>query len=132
MEDPVGAIRPAEMHGRRLPPRPGEIECTGQIFSQEDYPELYAIIENKFAGSEAHAPDEFVLPNAPGYYLKAKRMEDTCINCGSKIETMAFRGTGVCSEDCKKVVKGDVSSVGTFMFVTTDEAAKIREGRNGQ
>lgn len=56
---------------------------------------------------------------------------ETC-PCGNKIEVMAFRGTGVCSLKCKKEFKGDVSSVGTFMFVTTEEHAAIKAGREGQ
>jgi hypothetical protein len=47
------------------------------------------------------------------------------------IEVMAFRGTGVCSVVCKKKYKGDVSSVGTFMFVTTEERKNLIEARNG-
>lgn len=56
---------------------------------------------------------------------------NTHCQCGAKIETMAYRGTGVCSDQCRKRYLGDVSSVGTYMFVSQDEKDKIMEGRNG-
>lgn len=55
---------------------------------------------------------------------------DTCY-CGKKITVAIYKGTGTCSENCKKKYKGDTSSVGTFMFVTTEEKDKIMENRNG-
>ena len=32
---------------------------------------------------------------------------DTCSECGKKVETMAFRTTGVCGEDCRKKRDGE-------------------------
>ena len=57
-------------------------------------------------------------------------MEEIC-PCGKKIEMQAYKGAGVCSLNCKKKYKGDVSSVGTIMFVTTEERDRIMEARNG-
>lgn len=57
-------------------------------------------------------------------------MEESCY-CGNKITMQIYKGTGVCSLNCKKKYKGDVSSVGTIMFVSTDERDKIMEARNG-
>ena len=54
---------------------------------------------------------------------------ELCVSHGRPIETMAFRGTGFCSEDCKKIAGADVSSVGTVMFVTREERTKIMAAR---
>lgn len=32
---------------------------------------------------------------------------ETCSECNSQIKTMAFRGTGVCGEDCRKQRDGE-------------------------
>lgn len=34
-------------------------------------------------------------------------VRDLCKMCGTKIKTLIFRGTGVCSEDCRKDRDGD-------------------------
>ena len=47
-----------------------------------------------------------------------------------RIITMAFRGSGFCCDDCRKAVGADVSSVGTYMFLTTEEAELIRNRRS--
>lgn len=36
---------------------------------------------------------------------------DTCSECGNKIQTMCFKGTGVCCENCRKVRDGEVAVV---------------------
>jgi len=51
-------------------------------------------------------------------------------SCGKTIKAQIYKGSGVCSENCKKKYIGDVSSVGTFMFVTVDERDEIMEARN--
>lgn len=56
-------------------------------------------------------------------------MEDNCTVCKTKIETMAFRGTGFCSDICKKKGGKDVSSVGTYMFVSLEERDAIVKSR---
>lgn len=55
-------------------------------------------------------------------------MNEVCF-CGKPITVMAFKGTKVCSVVCKKKYIGDVSSVGTFMFVTTEERNAIVDAR---
>lgn len=54
---------------------------------------------------------------------------ELCVSHGREIKTMAFRGTGFCSEDCKKLAGADVTSVGTIMFVTTEERHRIMKAR---
>ncbi len=34
-------------------------------------------------------------------------ISDLCIMCGAKIKTLIFRGTGICSDDCRKDRDGD-------------------------
>lgn len=43
---------------------------------------------------------------------------------------MAFRGTDFCCVDCKKQADMDVSSVGTIMFVTSEEKEAIDKVRS--
>ena len=54
---------------------------------------------------------------------------ELCVSHGREIKTMAFRGTGFCSVECKKEAGADVSSVGTIMFVTNEERNKIMKSR---
>jgi hypothetical protein len=42
---------------------------------------------------------------------------------------MAFKGTNFCSVKCQKIAGKDVSSVGTIMFVTSEEKEMITRGR---
>jgi hypothetical protein len=35
------------------------------------------------------------------------RGSTTCNNCGSDIRIMAFKGSGYCSDDCRKVLEGE-------------------------
>jgi hypothetical protein len=56
-------------------------------------------------------------------------MEEKCRHCDGPVQVMAFRGTGICSVDCRKALGLDVSSVGTMMFVTTEEKEMIGEYR---
>jgi hypothetical protein len=55
--------------------------------------------------------------------------KNTCESCGHEILVMAYKGTGACSVRCRKQLGRDVSSVGTMMFVTTDEKERIEHGR---
>lgn len=55
--------------------------------------------------------------------------EELCKVDNKPIKVMAHRGTGFCSIDCRKKAGDDVSSVGTIMFVTTDERHKIEKRR---
>ena len=57
--------------------------------------------------------------------------KDICKNCNKNIEVTIFRGSGVCSVDCRKALGLDVSSVGTMMFVTTEEKHTVEEARRG-
>lgn len=57
------------------------------------------------------------------------RTPELCISHGREIKTMAFRGSGFCSIECRKLAGDDVSSVGTIMFVTIDERKKIMKAR---
>ena len=57
-------------------------------------------------------------------------MNKYCKNCHNEIKVMAFVGTDFCSDDCKKKSGKDIKAEGTMMFVTPDEAKKIREARN--
>lgn len=66
------------------------------------------------------------------YLLENPMPDDNCKQCGTKIEMMAFRGSGFCSDQCKKDAGVDRPSVGTYMFVTTDEKRMIEEYRNGR
>ena len=34
-------------------------------------------------------------------------IREVCTNCGNKIRTLIFQGTGVCSDDCRKDRDGD-------------------------
>lgn len=54
---------------------------------------------------------------------------ETCVQCGGKVLVMAFRNTGICSDECKKAAGRDTPSVGTHMFVTRDEQKLIQEVR---
>jgi len=54
---------------------------------------------------------------------------ELCITHGREIKTMAFRGTGFCSINCRKEAGADVSSVGVVMFVTREERDKIMKAR---
>lgn len=96
----------------------------GRFLSKKKYKKLYDAIGEKFGGTDT----EFRLPD-----LRARvGMSAGFCQCGMKIEVMAYRGTGVCSLKCKKKYLGDVSSVGTIMFVTNGEKAAIEESRNAQ
>jgi hypothetical protein len=35
------------------------------------------------------------------------QIKELCTMCGAKIKTLIFKGTGVCSEDCRKDRDGD-------------------------
>lgn len=61
----------------------------------------------------------------PPYEISSK----VCENCGGYIYVTAFKGEPFCSIDCKKALGLDVSSVGTFMFVTHEEKRSIESGR---
>lgn len=54
-----------------------------------------------------------------------------CLNCGKAIEVIIFRDSDYCSDQCRKAAGADVSSVGTYMFVTEKEKHQIKEARNG-
>lgn len=56
-------------------------------------------------------------------------MDDTCKVCGKPVLVMAFQGTSICSVKCKKDAGLDISSVGTMMFVTSEEKEMIGEYR---
>lgn len=56
-------------------------------------------------------------------------MNENCVVCHRKIEVAIFKGSDYCSDQCKKAAGADVSSVGTHMFVTTEEYQKILKGR---
>lgn len=46
-------------------------------------------------------PDSFI-----DYVLKAeeeKKMKNICEVCDKKIKVIAFQGTGICSENCRKI-----------------------------
>lgn len=49
--------------------------------------------------------------------------------CGVEITVAAFKGSGFCCVDHKKEYGMDVSSVGTIMFVSTEEKAEIDRAR---
>lgn len=34
-------------------------------------------------------------------------IKDLCVMCGTKIKTLIFQGTGICSDDCRKDRDGD-------------------------
>jgi hypothetical protein len=61
----------------------------------------------------------------------ASKMPDVehCRRCGREIKVMAFRGTGLCSIDCRKALGLDPSSSGTIMFVTKKEHKRILKKR---
>lgn len=59
-------------------------------------------------------------------------MDEICKTCGTTIQVMAFRGTGYCSVDCKKAAGIDHATQGTLTFLTREEAAMIKENRNGK
>lgn len=40
--------------------------------------------------------------------LKGRKPGTVCVMCMSNIETMCFRGTGVCGEICRKVKDGEL------------------------
>lgn len=54
---------------------------------------------------------------------------ELCVVDGREISIPIFKGSGFCSIDCRKEAGADVSSVGTVMFVTTDERHKIMKAR---
>lgn len=60
-------------------------------------------------------------------------MSDVCQNpaCehGNEPRAMAFQSAPFCCDDCKRAAGADVSSVGTYMFLTTEEAALIKNRR---
>lgn len=41
-----------------------------------------------------------------------KKMDENCSVCKKKVETMAFKNTGVCGENCRKVRDGEVDRPG--------------------
>ena len=55
-----------------------------------------------------------------------------CLVCGRGIEVAIFKGSGYCSIDCRKKAGLDTSSVGTYMFVASDEKQLIEEIRRGK
>jgi hypothetical protein len=54
---------------------------------------------------------------------------ELCVVDGKPIQVTIFQGSGFCSDQCRKAAGNDISSVGTFMFVTTTERKKIMKGR---
>lgn len=36
-----------------------------------------------------------------------KKRDELCVVCEKKIEVMAFKGTDVCSEQCRKFLRGE-------------------------
>lgn len=39
--------------------------------------------------------------------VKVKSLNELCVVCTQKIEVMCFKGTGVCSEQCRKFAEGE-------------------------
>lgn len=58
-----------------------------------------------------------------------KNKRGFCRVCFKKINVMAFRGTEFCSDVCRKKAGADVSSVGSYMFVTNEERNLINDLR---
>lgn len=41
------------------------------------------------------------------------KMKDICSNCGKRIKTLIFQGSGICSDDCRKDRDGDHEPFGS-------------------